>query len=190
MKLPRIRMEASKNNGMVLGFLTVRKHPVHGYFGGLLVLNHLARPLEFHCTLPVLTTRAQQILYGATLDEFVCGEQIARALMLKSKSAPSVVFTDTPAALSLRHIHPIPVAAIDGSWHRGSSSFSQPHLDRSDLQVSELGGHKLLVLPEYRKDLSLFEELFQSNPTNIDLIEPFGRIEDALKEAHPATKAA
>ncbi|XZE44648.1 hypothetical protein SH467x_004261 [Pirellulaceae bacterium SH467] len=190
MNLRRYRMEASKTNGMALGFLTVRKHAAHGYFGGLLVLNHLARPLEFHCTLPVMTTRAQQILYGSTLDEFVCGEQIARALVLKAKSAPSVLFTDTPASLSLRHIHSLPIAAIDGSWHRGSSTFSQPHLDRADLQAAELGGHKLLVLPEYHKDLESFANIFQSHEPNIDLIEPFGRIEEALREAHPATKAA
>ena len=80
-------METTKQKTISLGFLTVRKHPSRGYFGGFLVLNVLARPLEFHCTLPVQPTRAQQILYGATLDEFISGEQIARALILKAKSS-------------------------------------------------------------------------------------------------------
>ena len=115
-------METTKQKTISLGFLTVRKHPSRGYFGGFLVLNVLARPLEFHCTLPVQPTRAQQILYGATLDEFISGEQIARALILKAKSSLEVVFTDTLAALSGRHVQETPLIAIDGSWERSDPS--------------------------------------------------------------------
>ena len=51
-----------------LGFLTVVEHPQHGLFGGYLLLNHGGRPLEFHCTAPIKPNRAQEILYGPTLD--------------------------------------------------------------------------------------------------------------------------
>lgn len=83
-----------------LGFLSVRHHVDHGYFGGYLLVNHLGRPLEFHCTLPVKPTRAQTLLYGPTMDDFICGEQIAKALITKAKLSPSLVVTDTEAALS------------------------------------------------------------------------------------------
>lgn len=43
------------------------------------------RPLEFHCTEPVRPSRAQEILFGATLREHVCGEQIGAALLAKTK---------------------------------------------------------------------------------------------------------
>lgn len=183
-------MDSQKKNAVSLGFLTVRKHAVHGYFGGLLVLNHLARPLEFHCTLPVQTTKAQQILYGTTLDSFVCGEQIARALLLKSKTKPDVVLTDTLAALSLRHVHPQPIVAIDGSWEGGCSTLVHPEIDIPNLKQNKALKLNLLVLPEYEKDLIATKSLFEDHDLNLDFLEPFGRIEDALREAHPATKAA
>jgi len=104
---------AEIDKGNCFGFVTVRLHSEHGYFGGLLVVNALARPLEFHCTLPVKPSRAQSILYGPTLDDFVCGEQIARALLAKSKSTPIAFFTDTSAVLSVRHFISAPIGWIE-----------------------------------------------------------------------------
>ena len=51
-----------------IGFLTVTRDLEQGLFGGYLLLNALGRPLEFHCTAPVRPNRAQEILYGPTLD--------------------------------------------------------------------------------------------------------------------------
>jgi len=53
-------------DGAVFGFLTAVDSPLHGLFGGYLVVDSLGRPLEFHCTAPVKVSRAQQILYGPT----------------------------------------------------------------------------------------------------------------------------
>ena len=62
-----------------LGFLTVLEHSQHGLMGGYLVLNISGRPLEFHCTAPIKPNRAQQILYGPTLEPYLFGEQIGQA---------------------------------------------------------------------------------------------------------------
>ena len=64
-----------------LGFLTVVEHPQYGLFGGYLVLNTAGRPLEFHCTAPIKPNRAQEILYGPTLESFLYGEQIGQTLI-------------------------------------------------------------------------------------------------------------
>ncbi len=95
-----------------LGFCTVRYHAEHGYFGGYLILNPHARPLEFHCTLPIKPSRAQEILYGTTLADFVCGEQIAKALVTKAKLTPQVILTDCAAVLSLSRVSDVLVACV------------------------------------------------------------------------------
>lgn len=183
-------MEANKHHKMIsLGFVTVRHHPIHGYFGGYLIVNSLARPLEFHCTLPVQPTRAQQILYGSTLGEFVCGEQIARALVTKAKGTPQVLFSDTLAVLTLRHMQPIPMAVIDFP-SEGNGSLPRPSCQRDIYHRFKAFGKQLLVLPEFADDSDLIKVLFDSDKATLDLLEPFGRIEEALMEAHPATKAA
>jgi hypothetical protein len=190
----RTRMKAcmnatTHNKTISLGFLTVRHHPIHGYFGGYLIVNSQARPLEFHCTLPIQPTRAQQILYGNTLQEFVCGEQIARALVTKAKATPQVLLADTFTVLTLRHIQSIPMAAIDCS-NDELSSLPRSHCEREDYFRFKAFGQHFSVLPEFADDADSIQDLFETDKSPLDLLEPFGRIEEALMEAHPATKAA
>src|SRR5688572_20978022 len=96
-----------------LGFLTVVEHAQHGLFGGYLVLNLAGRPLEFHCTAPVKPNRAQQILYGPTLEPYLYGEQIGQALVAKCELEILVLCTDRPAALAVRGFVPLPTVFVD-----------------------------------------------------------------------------
>jgi len=183
-------MEADRHNKMnTLGFLTVRYHPMHGYFGGYLIVNSLARPLEFHCTLPVQPTRAQQILYGDTLGEFVCGEQIARALVSKAKGTPHAVLSDTRSVLTLRHMQSIPIASIEFAF-KDAGGLQRPDSNRDEYHRFKAYGSQFTVLPEFSRDADAIRSIFDTDKSPIDLLEPFGRIEEALMEAHPATKAA
>ena len=106
-------MESGKNSSKpAIGFLTVIDHPQHGLFGGYLVLNLAGRPLEFHCTAPIKPNRAQQILYGPTLESFLYGEQIGSTLLGHAKTSPLVVCTDREPVLSLRDLVDLPVALV------------------------------------------------------------------------------
>ena len=67
--------------------------PVRGVFPA----KHGGRPLEFHCTAPIKPNRAQEILYGPTLDAFLYGEQIGRTLLAEAKIEPLLVCTDRSA---------------------------------------------------------------------------------------------
>ena len=60
-------------------------------------MNAAGRPLEFHCTAPVRPNRAQEILYGVSLEGFLCGEQIAPALVARTKAELTLVLTNLPA---------------------------------------------------------------------------------------------
>jgi hypothetical protein len=95
-----------------IGFLTVTHDVEQGRFGGYLVLNALGRPLEFHCTAPVRPNRAQEILYGPTLDPYLCGERIGPVLLSRSKAAPSLVFTDLESAMAARAWVHVPMALV------------------------------------------------------------------------------
>lgn len=183
-------MDPNAKTQLSFGFLSVRKHAVHGYFGGYLLLNSLARPLEFHCTLPVLTTKAQQILYGPTLDEFVCGEQIARALVMKAKTKPSAILTDCSAALSLRHVCDVPLACFVDSSKSTSPFLTIPQYRERPLFPFHCAAQHFHILEEYQTDHKKLISIFEKGDIQLDLVEPFGRIDEALMEAHPATKAA
>ena len=172
-----------------IGFCTVRAHAEHGFFGGYLILNTHARPLEFHCTLPVKPSRAQEILYGKTLPDFVCGEQIAKALTGKAKLAPQVVLTDCSAVLALGHVSDMLVACLTNP-STGSPGAHIPTTDSGRLRTIQLGQHSATIL---RDDLHAEEglrRLWESLDVAMDICEPFQRIEEALLEAHPIMKAA
>jgi hypothetical protein len=95
-----------------LGFLTVVEHPQYGLFGGYLVLNTAGRPLEFHCTAPIKPNRAQQILYGPTLESFLYGEQIGQTLVNQASVPPMLICTDREPALAAREHVSAPVVLV------------------------------------------------------------------------------
>src|ERR1700722_18845004 len=94
-----------------LGFLSVQREPA-GYVGGYLVTNRWGRPLEFRLSSPVQANKVQQILYGPTLEPYMCSDLIGRKLWEKTSVSAHFVFTDQVAALDLRLHLGVPVGLL------------------------------------------------------------------------------
>ena len=177
-----------------VGFLTVRETAEHGYLGGYLVLNPAGRPLEFHCTVPVIPNRAQEILYGPTLKPFIYGEQIGQTLVNKAKSKVTFVCVDVAPALALRdHIKcPVllvgkpPQNATAGSGtnpQRLDAAHAQIAAPHADFSSFTLGDNQVSLPAARSQDLESVKKQWQTLTTELDLCEPFGRIHDAIDEA-------
>jgi hypothetical protein len=201
-----------------LGFLTVLEHPQHGLFGGYLVLTTTGRPLEFHCTAPIKPNRAQEILYGPTLEPFLYGEQIGQTLLSHAKHEPIVVCTDCRPALAVRQQISLPVALVlagqpdavpqqgDGCSAEGgdlstktapenisSEAKKQFRLDAAHhggpkLVLFQLGRNRLAVAECSNGDRQLITERLAELAESFDLAEPFGRIREAIEEAQQAVR--
>jgi hypothetical protein len=190
------KADVGQRASLTLGFLTVVEHEQHGFFGGYLLLNASARPLEFHCTAPVKPKRAQEILYGPTLRPYLYGEQIGQTLISKSTAKPIVVCTDEPAVLALRDFVSLPVALVNhssGDSKDGDSSpprtlrLDAPH--HSPRLVSfQLGRNRLAVAAQYEGDQHDLSQRLASLADHLDLAEPFERIRGAIDEAQRAGK--
>lgn len=178
------------------GFLTVVQHEQHGLFGGYLVLNSNGRPLEFHCTAPVKPNRAQEILYGPTLEPYLYGEQIGQALIAKSQSPPALICTDLAPVLAVRQYVAVPVMLVLGEAAEDAPSESDVSADASRaLRVDaahrrgpapatfRIGRNRLEVAPGYARDQELAAAGLEAVAEHIDLLEPFGRIRGAIEEA-------
>ncbi|MDX1926411.1 MAG: hypothetical protein SFV81_07835 [Pirellulaceae bacterium] len=184
-------MGSNSKTLLALGFITVRHHVEHGYFGGYLILNQLGRPLEFHCTLPVKPSRAQSLLYGPTLDDFICGEQISKALVTKAKLKPSLLLTDCSSVLAFEQVGDEPIALVDsGETSNQESHLRRPH--RADMNLKRIGASAMRcsVTASSTATSELLSEIAPKLAPNFDLTEPFQRIAEALLEAHPIVKAA
>jgi hypothetical protein len=169
------------------GFLTVLEFEEQGLIGGYLVLNETGRPLEFHCTAPVKPNRAQQILFGPTLQPYLYGEQIGQTLVSKGATQPTVVYTDVEPVLAMRDFVDMPVALVLAPTEPAEGA-AQPkwRIDRghsvTHLATFAVGANRLAVAQRHRSDETTILDGWQSLDA-LDLAEPFERIRDALAEA-------
>jgi hypothetical protein len=162
---------ASATSGWNLGFLTVLQEPA-GYQGGYLVTNQWGRPLEFRLSTPVQPNRVQQILYGDSLEPFLCADLIGKTLVDKTASPANFVVTDRQAALDLRYRVDVPVAL----------------LARVTPGTGESGGKAkepftLQVHPHFADDDRKLRELMDQLGGPFNMAEPFARIREAIAEA-------
>jgi hypothetical protein len=162
-----------------LGFLTVL-NDAGGYVGGYLATNRWGRPLEFRLSSAVQPNRVQQILYAGTLEPYVCGELIGKALVEKAGVPVRLVVTDREAVLALRLRLEAPVA-----WLAGPDDPRAGALAASGAAVRPAGGGRgpLLHHPGYPADGPAVRELLDGLDAAFDLAEPFARIREAVAEA-------
>jgi hypothetical protein len=192
---------------IALGFLTVVDDPQHGLFGGYLLLNRCGRPLEFHCTAPIKPNRAQQILYGPTLEPFLYGEQIGQTLIRKAHHEAILVCTDLEPALAVREHVSMPVvlvmpsvdsATAGGVASSASSAADAPartwqrldgaHRTPSGLIHFRLGQNDVALPESAQADRAAITQRLTDVAPSWDLAEPFCRIREAIEEAQKAVQ--
>ena len=162
----------------VFGYLSAVESAEHGFLGGYLLISVRGRPLEFHCTAPVRPSRAQQILYGPTLRPYLMGEQIGGALLGKAELTPQVILTDQVDVLSLRSQASVPLVCLS----------SRPSLETHDVAPGDTitdsrDGFTYAVAAGFESDRAIAAKLLTSLANHVDLMEPFDRIHEAIREA-------
>jgi hypothetical protein len=183
------------------GYLTAVETAEFGYFGGYLVISRLGRPLEFHCTAPIQPSRAQRILYGPTLEQYLLGEQICGALLGVAKLVPEVILTDSDAAIGSRSRFAIPMARLRTNPSIPTAAgeidacggcklkrrITAPSAGATSTEVGDsefsLGPYQIVLPYGFECDQRLVEEALTSLSQRVDLAEPFARIREAIGEA-------
>ena len=181
-------MTASKSSKPpCLGFLTVVDIDDQGSVGGYLIVNLAGRPLEFHCTAPVRANRAQEILFGPTLEPYLFGEQIGHALYSRSKLTPAILFTDREPVMSLRSRCPTPILLIqDDAADVSRQQLGTRAREHHGLDRFSLGRHSMAIHQEQADDRQIAIRLWDELRLDLDLAEPFERIQEAVHEARRA----
>jgi hypothetical protein len=166
-----------------VGFLTVLHEPT-GYLGGYLVTNTWGRPLEFRLSTAVQPNRVQQILYGGTLEPYVCADLIGKTLVEKTGIVVQLVVTDCASALELRQRIDAPVVWIAAP---GLISETGAPIREATANRGALFSHS-----RYPQDVPLVRDLLDRFDGTLDLAEPFQRMREAIGEARKmgVTKSA
>jgi hypothetical protein len=151
------------------GYITIVEDPHGGFLGGALVVNQRGRPIEFHCTDTLLVSRAEEILYGATLRPHLFCERLGTSLLAKIAAKVEVVLVNQPELWPLGDQATPPVVLVTAMETSDDSSPNDSLPIRLD-QVAEGArgdvANRLATLTRY-----------------IALAEPFTRIVDAMTEA-------
>ena len=150
-----------------LGFLSVLREP-GGYVGGYLVTNRWGRPLEFRLSSPVQANKVQQILYGPTLEPYMCADLIGRKLLEKTAVPVQYLFTDQAAALDIRLHLELPVGLLLA--------------DAQEMPGPGVNDH-VCCHAQFPKDVEALRDLLEQLGKSFDLADPFLRIREALTEA-------
>lgn len=171
------------NQNATFGFITVIEVKDLGHCGGLLTLNVLGRPIEFHCTAPVVENRAQRILYGQTYFSYLYCDQIGLALVAKAKKRPAILITNQPQMLPLTDLVPESLLLM---------SDDNPQLDpRSSTQrIKKFNVHDDTIWTQNLDEaaFSAAQQLCIEFTESIPLDEPFERIQQAIEEAQSVVR--
>jgi hypothetical protein len=191
-------MNASPEEQTVFGYLSAIHSAEHGYFGGYLLLSPLGRPLEFHCTAPVRPSRAQEILYGPTLRSYLIGEQIGSTLLAAARSTPGLILTDHVEAIGAARPSRVPLVLLS-QQRNDSAAYRGPGLDddcaSTEPSQPSIGGNQFWSAPFMAFDYQLRHSngsesqraeviaILSKLAERVNLAEPFGRIQEAIREA-------
>lgn len=175
--------QANFNSATTFGFLTVVEIASLGHCGGLLVVSGIGRPIEFHCTAPVRTNRAQEIIYGKTYQGFLFADQIGKALVEKASREPDVFVTDCADALPISEWVDSPLVFTP------PADSSEP-FDGRGLKQLKLGEQTLFAFNGDQAKIRQVELALQAFVARLPLDEPFERIRQAIEEAHQVSRAA
>ena len=162
-----------------LGFLTVFQEG-QGYLGGYLITNSWGRPLEFRLSTAVQPNRVQQILYGSTLQEYLCADLIGKTLIDKCATSVQMLFTDSLGVLPIRSRLEIPVLAVVPQDDPSVTFLPEERIAR--LQDAHSSA-PLLYDPRHAADLERIRALLERVDPGLDVSEPFSRIREAMGEA-------
>lgn len=156
-----------------LGFLTVL-HEASGYMGGYLVTNRWGRPLEFRLSSAVQPNRVQQILYGGSLQPYICADLIGKTLVEKTASRANLIVCDREPLLDLRQHVNVPVLWLPGEGERVPEALAAARLKNTDPPAFR---H-----PRFDADAAAIRE-YLDVLDGADLAEPFTRVREAINEA-------
>lgn len=159
--------ERTPAEAITLGYLSCPQTPDKGFAGGLLVTDERTRPLHFAYVSPIRPTAMQRVLYGGTLGTHVRIDIIAHKLLAEGLTVfPTVVFVDADELVEARRISRWPVAALTLGPHDPTSLSTLRYNTRDNTPDSNAVGRIVAALEE-----------------SVNLLDPFARLREALKEA-------
>ena len=167
---------------ILIGYLSIAELSKDLFRGGLLLVDLKGKPQDFRCTSVIKPNAIQRALYGGTLAGHMalnlCGLPLLNALQKK----PTLLVASNPDLLVLRGEIEIPMLWLRRQEAVLPSSQSSGH--EYELVASDAGLFDTVLAScaaGYGQDLGAAVDGIRQIGHSIDPLEPFSRVESALK---------
>jgi hypothetical protein len=170
-------------NGL-FGYITTRVFEGPTYMGGILIIDKKGIPAEFKYVEPIRPSKLQTLLYGNTMDRYIRIESVGIPLVDAVEHKPVVLFVrDEPFLEESRWNFPI----LSISRYKGGEVLSTlgefKELENREYIISIDSSLPIRVRID-RKYKERFQELIPiliEIGQNFDIMEPFSRLEEAIR---------
>jgi len=153
---------------LTLCYLICPQDAANAFLGALMITDFRARPIHFSFVSPVRPTVIQKILFGSTLNSHLKIDVIAQKLLSGIPRVPDVLFVDDMEILAAQKIIKKPTACLKKSTSQDA--------DPAKLSILDYKA-------DSNEDQEIIGQIIANLENLVDLVEPFSRMRQALKEA-------
>jgi hypothetical protein len=170
-----------------LAFLTLVEVDKGVFRGGVLVTDAHGKPLEFRCTSSIQPTPVQRTLYGNTLRAHLAAELTGRPLLAAIHDHYDAVLTDGEEFSELRRELSRPLLLLSQQGASVAVDTSTESDTGRELLTNIAGKFAPIIVTvhsEYQDDMVKARVHLNKLFCVFDLMEPFARINNAIKFLH------
>ncbi|MCX7796411.1 MAG: hypothetical protein N2380_07820 [bacterium] len=170
-------------NNELLGYITTRVFEGPTYLGGILIVDKKGIPVEFKYVEPIKPSRLQTLLYGNTIDRYIRIETVGIPLVDAVEHKPIILFIrEEPFLEESKWSFPIvSVSRYKGEFLSNIGEFKELGDGEYLIKIDANPPVRIKIDRRFREKLEELINLFIEVGQNLDIIEPFSRLEEAIK---------
>ena len=162
------------NITLSIGYMMVTRMDENKYLGGIMITDAYAIPVEFKYSEPIKPTGRQKILYGNSIEKYLMVDVIAKKLLQNIQEKPKYILLDDSRLLDLQGKTPTIYITNSSKADDTKLESVRDELQRETLETGYTIMFNGTLLSE---DVKLLERISDE----IDILEPFHRLKEALK---------
>lgn len=170
-------------NNELLGYITTRVFEGPTYLGGILVVDKKGIPIEFKYVEPIKPFKLQSLLYGNTMDKYIRVESVGIPLVDAVERKPVVLFIREEPFLEESKWN-FPIVSINrykGEVLSNIGEFKELENGEYLIKIDANLPVRIRIDKRFRERLQELVSLLIEVGQNFDIMEPFSRLEEAIK---------
>lgn len=167
----------------LLGYITTRVFEGPTYLGGILIVDKKGIPVEFKYVEPIRPSKLQTLLYGNTMDRYIRVESVGAPLVDAVERKPAILFIrEEPFLEESKWSFPIiSISRYKGEVLSNLGDFKELEMGEYIVKIDANLPLRIKLDKKYRERLQELIPLLIEIGQNFDIMEPFTRLEEAIK---------